>query len=132
MGKVDLVCWKCGASLADVLTPFSRLSKCKSCKAELHVCRICKFYDSRVSNSCRETIAEKVSNKTRANFCGYFQATNNAYESADETTDLSKASLDALFGIDAGSSSFSNTDADKAKDELDALFGLDENNRGQK
>ena len=132
MEKVDLVCWKCDASLADVLMPFSRLSKCKSCKSDLHVCRICKFYNTRVSNSCRETIAEKVINKTRANYCGYFQATNNAYKSADESADLSKASLESLFGIEAGSSSFSNTNADKAKDELDALFGLAENNRDQK
>lgn len=131
MGKVDLVCWKCDASLDDVLIPFSRLSKCKSCKCDLHVCRMCKFYDTRVSNSCREIIAEKVSNKTRANFCGYFQPDENAYKDGDQTAEQSKASLEALFGMDAGSSNLSNTDADKAKDELDALFGLDENNRSQ-
>lgn len=125
MAKTELVCWKCGVSLADVLLPFSRLSKCKSCKCDLQVCRMCKYFDTRVSNSCREPIAEKVSDKKRANFCGYFQPSDSAYESADESSNSNKASLESLFGLEQGESNLSSTDANKAKSELDALFGLD-------
>ena len=125
MTKNELLCWKCGASLADVLLPLSRLSKCKSCKCDLQVCRMCKYYDTRVSNSCREPIAEKVTDKKRANFCGYFQPNDSAYENADELANSDKASLESLFGLEQGESNLSSTDANKAKSELDSLFGLD-------
>ena len=127
MTKNDFLCWKCGASLADVLLPLSRLSKCKSCKCDLQVCRMCKYFDPKVSNSCREPIAEKVTDKNRANFCGYFQPGVSAYESENESADSSKASLESLFGLKQGESNLSSTDANKAKSELDTLFGLDNN-----
>ena len=75
----ELNCWKCGASLKDIPLPFSRYSKCKSCKADLHVCRMCEFYDRTVSKMCREPIAEEVKNKQRANFCGYLEPSPRAY-----------------------------------------------------
>ncbi len=85
---------------------------------------MCKYYDTRVSNSCTEPIAEKVNDKTRANFCGYFQASEKAHEITDDSASISKASLESLFGLDQGTSELSTSDAGKAKDELDALFGL--------
>ena len=33
----DLVCWKCGASLAALTLPLRRLEECPACHAELHV-----------------------------------------------------------------------------------------------
>jgi hypothetical protein len=126
MAKAELTCWKCSESLADVLLPFARLSKCKSCKTDLHVCRMCLYFDPAVSNSCREPIAEKVNDKNRANFCGYFQPAENACKSGDDAVSSSKASLESLFGIGQGSTKLSTSDADQAKNELDALFGLDD------
>ena len=49
-----LVCWKCGASLAALSLPLRRQDECKACGAELHVCRLCEFYDTSVARSCRE------------------------------------------------------------------------------
>jgi hypothetical protein len=49
-----LICWKCGASLAELPLPLGRLAECLACHAELHVCRMCEFYDPRVTNSCDE------------------------------------------------------------------------------
>ena len=126
MEKRDLFCWKCDHSLEDVLQPFSRMAKCKSCNCDLHVCRMCEFYDITMSNACREPIAEKVSDKVRSNFCGYFQPLENTRASTNDSLDSTKASLEGLFDLEAGSSKLSSNDADQSKQELEALFGLSE------
>jgi hypothetical protein len=134
MNPADLQCWKCGASLAEVLLPLSRLSKCKACNADLHVCRLCQFFDTTVSNSCREPIAEKVTNKETKNFCGYLQPSTNAYKSIDTdylTTAISQ--LDELFGLSStdekseGSSDGKITAEKDSRNKLEALFNLDKN-----
>jgi ribosome-binding protein aMBF1 (putative translation factor) len=94
-----LVCWNCGASLADYTLPLRRLEECRSCRAELHVCRMCIEYDTQVAKHCREPTAEEVRDKTHANFCDHFRPRANAYTPPD-TAALNKArsELDKLFG----------------------------------
>ena len=130
MKPSDLNCWKCGESLADVLLPLSRLSKCKHCNADLHVCRMCRFYDTTVNNSCREPIAEKVTDKQRRNFCGYFQPSKTAYQAANTASvDESKKSLDALFDLKSdGNNNASGPSAsaeEEARRKLEDLFKPD-------
>jgi hypothetical protein len=117
----NLVCWKCGASLADFSLPLRRLEECKKCGAELHVCKLCEWYSIAVAKHCREPVAEEVKDKERANFCDYFKPKPAAY-TPPETREAaqSKAALDALFGGKQGSASPSA--ADKARADLDALF----------
>lgn len=93
-----LVCWKCGASIGDEPLPLSRLAECRACRAQLHVCRMCRFYDSRVAKACRETVAEEVRDKERANFCGYFQPRKDAHVPGTGAARDPRAALDALFG----------------------------------
>jgi len=126
MAKTELNCWKCSASLIDVLLPYSRYSKCKACNADLYVCRMCKYYDTTVSNSCREPVAEKVNDKKRANFCGYFQPRENAKEKDSTSEKSDEASLESLFGLEQGGANLSSSNADTALQQLDALFGLNE------
>ncbi|MFT7458763.1 MAG: hypothetical protein ACI909_001437 [Planctomycetota bacterium] len=126
MAITELFCWKCSQSLEDVLLPFSRFSRCKSCKVDLHVCRMCEFFDPKVNNSCREPIAENVSDKKRANFCGYFQAANHSQRDGSTEVTSNKESLEGLFGLDKGTSNLSTGDSDRSKQELDALFGLND------
>ena len=95
----DLVCWKCGASLAALTLPLRRLEECPRCHAELHVCRMCVDYDTSVAKHCREPIAEEVRDKTRANFCDYFKPRAGAYTPPDTAAaDKARAELDKLFG----------------------------------
>lgn len=117
-----LICWKCGASLADYTLPLRRLEECRACHAELHVCRLCEWYSTAVAKHCREPIAEEVKDKERANFCDYFKPREDAWSSApqDEAAQA-KAQLDALFGGGANTSQASA--ADTARAELEALFG---------
>ena len=117
----DLVCWKCGGSLADYSLPLRRLEECRACGAELHACRMCEWYNIAVAKHCRETIAEEVKDKQRANFCDYFKPRANAYTAAPlDAAARAKTDLDALFGKATQPAS---TPADQARAELDALFG---------
>jgi hypothetical protein len=94
-----LKCWKCGASLADYTLPLRRLEECRACGAELHVCRMCEFYDTGKAKHCRETIADEVKDKQRANFCDYFKPTPAAYRPEGmSAAEKARAELEALFG----------------------------------
>ena len=95
-----LVCWRCGASNIELPLPLARIAECKSCSAELCVCKMCNFYDTKVAKSCRETTADEVSNKERANFCDYFSLQTNAYKAIDRSAETkAEADLEQLFGL---------------------------------
>jgi hypothetical protein len=93
-----LVCWKCGGSLADLSLPFLRTEECRACRAELRVCRMCRFYDVSKANQCAEPVADPVADKLRANFCGYFEPAAGRFRPVNSEGDASRAALDALFG----------------------------------
>lgn len=98
----NLICWKCGASLAKLALPPVRGAECPACYADIHVCRMCRFYEPNVANECGELIAEPVSDKEHANFCDYFQARPNAYTPAvAEQAAQARAALAALFGLES-------------------------------
>ena len=119
-----LTCWKCGTSLAEVLVPFARVAECPECRADLHVCRMCEFFDPGVRRGCREPVAEEVSDRERANFCGYFTPVRGLGPCADDGGSLAaRTELDSLFGLPA-SSSASPGDAGEARRRLDDLFGV--------
>lgn len=65
------VCHACGKPVT-FEPKLSRTAVCPSCQGDLHVCKNCRFYDRTVHNQCRETLAEWVSDKAKANFCDYF------------------------------------------------------------
>lgn len=123
----DLVCWKCGAPLADEPLPLARAAECKSCRADLHVCRLCEFYDPRVAKQCREPIAEEVKDKERSNFCGYFKAMPGAFTPADRTAaEAARSGLDALFTRRAAAHEpAAAAGNDPSRRALDRLFDLD-------
>lgn len=119
------VCWKCGAGLDDLPLPLSRRAQCPACHAELHVCRMCRHYDTAKAKQCRETAAEEVLDKDRANFCEWFQARPAAYATPGHSdAAASRAELEALFG--GGAQSTSPRTGEAARRALDDLFGEDE------
>jgi hypothetical protein len=95
----DLVCWRCGAALAALSLPLRRLDECPACRAELHVCRLCRSYDPRVQRKCREDDAEEVKHKDQANFCDYFRPRPGAFDAALAAAEAAAHSqLAGLFG----------------------------------
>jgi len=118
MEEPGLLCWKCGVSLKGIPMPLSRRAECLACRAELHVCRLCHFYDPRVEGKCREDRAEEVREKERANFCDYFKLRPNAFKAKDVArTEAAKGQIDALFGGPEAS------ETRQVPSALDALFG---------
>jgi ribosomal protein L40E len=128
MSTTTLVCWKCGAPLESEPLPLARLAECAQCHADLHVCRLCEFYDPGVASSCREPIAETVKDKVHANFCGYFQPRPDAWTaSVVDPARQAKARLDAFFGeVPEDEPEDVVDDAERARRRLNDLFGADE------
>lgn len=126
-----LVCWRCGNSIAELPLPLSRYAECPACGGELHVCRMCTFFDPAVSKACREPVAEEVKEKERANFCGYFQPRPGAYTPRDEAPAReARSALDALFGEgpgtgEAGKTGVSGSETDAAERAVEELFHKD-------
>jgi len=129
-----LVCWHCGASLQQVSLPLTRLAQCKACGADLHVCRLCKFYNPRHSDKCDHELAEPAREVDVANFCHYFRPQAGAYNSQEKSrADDALAQLQALFGDSEEqqpnspdkASSAADTDKPSDKDRFDALFKKD-------
>src|SRR5690606_12344548 len=88
-----LVCWKCGASLAALPLPLSRLAECPADRAELHVCRLCRFFDARTARQCSEIRAEEVIDKERANYCDWFKPRPGAYDARTREKAVSARAL---------------------------------------
>jgi hypothetical protein len=60
---------------------------------------MCRHYDVHRAGQCRELAADPVSDKTRANFCGWFVPRPDAYQGGGAAmAQGSRAALDALFG----------------------------------
>jgi len=94
-----LQCWRCGASLADLRLPIGRTEECRECRSQLHVCRMCLYYDPRVPKQCREEGAEEVRIKDRANFCDWFKPRPGAFDAAGAAADqAARSAAEALFG----------------------------------
>ncbi len=70
--------------------------ECIHCRADLHVCKNCEFYDPKVYNECRETSADVVREKDRANFCDFFSPRKGSNAVDDQKAKL-KAAAEALF-----------------------------------
>jgi len=127
----SLVCWKCGQSLADYSLPLRRLEVCRACGCELHVCRLCRFYDTSKAKHCQEPIAEEVRDKERANFCDYFVPRPDAYQThGADAAAAARAELDSLFG--GGQRAPSGTSPeDEAHRALEELFKRPGTDRGE-
>ena len=69
-------------------------AECPACHADAHVCRNCQFYDTQVYNECRETSAERVTDKEKFNFCDYFvPAEREGKTAALSPSDIAKQKL---------------------------------------
>ncbi len=132
MAKSDLICWKCGASLSEIKIPLSRLDACSACRAELHVCRFCSYYNKNYSRRCEQEMAEVPREADHANFCDYYSLNVNAYIDNEKSLNSdSKNKLNALFGESESETHCSELSAnrkessksDSSKQKLEELFG---------
>src|SRR5687768_11820214 len=62
-------CTMCGAKAPSSITAEST---CENCKAELHSCRQCSFFDPSARFECSKTITARIVNKNGRNACELF------------------------------------------------------------
>ncbi len=128
---MQLQCWKCGSPLPEMRFPFSRYEECTVCKADLHVCRLCREYDPALADNCREDRAEYTLDKEKANFCDYFRPRSGAYQPQDDgKAREARARLAELFGetpqpAETEDDDTPLSDSERALRELRRLFGED-------
>ena len=70
---------------------------CERCGADLHVCLNCRFHDPSAYNECRESSAERVRERDRANRCEYFSPGDRRGGDSASARDAARSDLDDLF-----------------------------------
>ena len=91
---MELICFRCQKP-NKVESKIGFREECFFCKADLHACKNCQFYDVKADNECREPAADVVRDKEKFNFCDFFQPGQKGGV-LDEKAKL-KAAADALF-----------------------------------
>jgi hypothetical protein len=90
-------CHVCGKGL-EGSDRVGRSEICSHCRADLHCCLNCRFYDEQAQNQCRESSAEWVSDREKTNFCDYFSFRDSAEAGRREKEQQeARAKLEALF-----------------------------------
>lgn len=91
-------CFYCGNPIT-LTGRIGRAETCQHCGWDLHTCRNCRYYDPQAYNACRETQAERVLDKERANFCDFFVFPKEDREVSETTkaAPSTREKLEALF-----------------------------------
>jgi hypothetical protein len=91
------LCHKCKKEI-DVPKTVGRKDICPLCRADLRCCLNCRHHDPKYYNQCRESQAEGVLDKDRANFCDYFKFKDSALQGTVKgNKDSARKKLDDLF-----------------------------------
>lgn len=98
---MHMKCWNCGTEI-DVRERVEFRAACPSCDRALHACRNCRHYDPSYYNQCRETAAERVVDKERANFCEFFAPGTGAQVRRAPSSAPAREQLEALFKKKSG------------------------------
>ncbi|NGZ06294.1 MAG: hypothetical protein G8237_08050 [Magnetococcales bacterium] len=53
---------------------FGRSDTCSGCMKDTRVCLNCRFHDAGSYNECRESVAERIVDKEKSNFCDHFMS----------------------------------------------------------
>jgi len=89
------ICNKCKTEITHEFF-IGRQTQCPHCGADLHCCLNCSFYEPGSYNDCRESQAERVTQKSRSNFCDYFRFAKASKTGAESDSKI-KDKLESLF-----------------------------------
>ncbi len=90
-------CFSCKKDLNLTDKKVGYREECIHCRADVHACKNCEFYDPKAYNECREPSADRVTEKERANYCDYFSLRSGSGGSGISEKDALKAAAEALF-----------------------------------
>jgi hypothetical protein len=75
----EIKCHKCQTVLEFLAgSKVLRHEECHKCGAAIHCCKMCKYYDPSAYNECRESVADRVVDKEKANYCDFFILVGNS------------------------------------------------------
>lgn len=69
----------------------SRKEDCPTCGSDLHSCKMCEHYDRSAYNECRESTADRIVEKEKANFCDYFKLSGSGDAGASKEDIIKQA-----------------------------------------
>lgn len=96
MGKV--ACHSCGKELSfEDGALISRSEECPHCAASVRCCVMCRFYDPSAYNNCREPVAERILDSTKANYCDYFKLASGGGEGGTNDNESLLDAANKLF-----------------------------------
>lgn len=73
--------------------------RCPQCRSDLHVCRMCRCYDTRYIGHCSHDEADRVVDKQSANYCTFYSPNPDAFVAAQgDAAQRARHELDTLFG----------------------------------
>jgi hypothetical protein len=98
VGGKKMNCSFCHETL-DITGKVSRSDTCPHCDRDLRCCKQCKFFDPSAYNECREVVAERITDKDRANFCDYYviRGSKGKGSGSANRTKEAKQALEDLF-----------------------------------
>lgn len=70
--------------------------ECPHCQGDIHICMTCGFFDAGAYNECRESAAERLAGKERANRCEYYRPSQGT-AAGNTAADDAKQALESLF-----------------------------------
>ena len=73
---------------------------CDRCGADLHACLNCAHYEPTAYNECRESNAERILDRDRANRCDYFRPGAGPSAADGEGREEALSNLERLFKSD--------------------------------
>jgi len=89
------LCHSCKKAL-DIGRELGRRDECPFCRADLHCCLNCRFFDRSAPKQCREPQAGLVREKDKANFCDFLVFAEGTGAAAGDP-DKARKALDGLF-----------------------------------
>ncbi len=93
---MKITCYKCHKQFdINENQSISRSEECPYCYEAVRCCKMCKFYDQKAYNECREPMADRIVEKEKPNFCDYYTP-GNGNKSGDDKDKLLKAA-ESLF-----------------------------------
>jgi len=96
---MTIICHNCGKSFElDGKSSISRKEECPHCSADIHCCLMCRFYSQSSYNECTEPVAERITEKEKANFCDYFSiSSGDGIQSTKNSRNQQLEAAAALF-----------------------------------
>jgi hypothetical protein len=93
---VSLVCHHCRNEV-QLEAALQRTDSCRACYSDLKVCLNCTFYDPARNNQCADPAAEWVPDKSKANFCEFFEFRRQGPGRSAGAESNARSAFDSLF-----------------------------------